>query len=343
LSLLLLLGAIRSARADSEPIRIEYRAAAGCPDAAEFQRQVFERTASARLADDVEPARVFSVELQRRGPRVSGSLTIRERDGVTVARRVAGKDCSEVAMVLALATALAVDPRAELAPDESLDAEDGTGDVEPAPGVEVATGNEPPASPPNPVEVAPARDAPDPDLVPTPSFFSGGEPSWAFSGGARVVTVLGTAGGGSLSFAALDAAQSPFVGLELAALLPADARVDGATARFRLLLARPTFCARALDASAAITLAACLALELGSVSGAGRNLPRALERERLWFAPELLLRLDVAVSSIVFLELDLGAQFPITRYHFVFEEPLTSIHQVPAVAGGAAGRVGVRF
>src|SRR5690606_25481895 len=109
------------ARASTEPIRIEYNAAPGCPNAREFQRKVFERTASARVANTSEPARVFKVVLRRAGKQISGSLVIQEPDGNTVARKLSGDNCAEVALVLALASALAIDPRAELAPREQLE------------------------------------------------------------------------------------------------------------------------------------------------------------------------------------------------------------------------------
>ena len=52
---------------------------------------------------------------------MTGSLVIRETDGATMARRVSGAECADVATVLALATALAIDPRAELAPHQTLE------------------------------------------------------------------------------------------------------------------------------------------------------------------------------------------------------------------------------
>ncbi|MFO7179856.1 MAG: hypothetical protein DIU78_014245, partial [Pseudomonadota bacterium] len=82
--------------------------------------EVFARTTSARLATDDEPARSFLVELRRRGRSITGTLTIRETDGATMARRITGAQCSDVASVLALATALAIDPHAELAPRTEL-------------------------------------------------------------------------------------------------------------------------------------------------------------------------------------------------------------------------------
>src|SRR5688572_14344552 len=70
------------ARDVTEPIRIEYRAPAnaGCPSEAQFSAQVFARTRSARAATAQETARTFSVELQRHGTRVTGSLVIQETD-----------------------------------------------------------------------------------------------------------------------------------------------------------------------------------------------------------------------------------------------------------------------
>jgi hypothetical protein len=74
--------------AETEAIRIEYRAIAGCPSAEEFRAKVFERAKSARLASDADAARTFVVAIERRQDSVSGSLVVREPSGETVAREV---------------------------------------------------------------------------------------------------------------------------------------------------------------------------------------------------------------------------------------------------------------
>ena len=117
---LVLRARVAAAEDATEPIRIEYRAESGCPSADEFNAQVFRRTASARLATGGDTARTFIVRIERRGPSLVGSLVVRQTDGTTESREVAGPECGEVATVLALATALAIDPKASLAPAPEL-------------------------------------------------------------------------------------------------------------------------------------------------------------------------------------------------------------------------------
>src|SRR5690606_38172009 len=88
----------------------------GCPSSTQFERMVFKRTHSARPARSDERARVFTISLRQAGTRVQGSLTVRDGDQSLV-RRVTGNSCKELASVLALATALAIDPLAEISPE----------------------------------------------------------------------------------------------------------------------------------------------------------------------------------------------------------------------------------
>src|SRR5688572_23424682 len=112
---LLCLLATTRVHADQEPILLEYSADVGCPSGSEFERMVFERAHSARPALDKEPARLFTVTIQKTNRGVQGSLTVREA-GVSLVRQVRGKSCRQLASVLALAAALAIDPAADLAP-----------------------------------------------------------------------------------------------------------------------------------------------------------------------------------------------------------------------------------
>lgn len=340
LAALVLSGAVCVGRAAlaagaTEPIRIEYHAEAGCPSADDFNAQVFRRTTSARLAPNGDFARTFVVSIGRRGGALVGSLVVRQADGTTESREVAGPDCSEVATVLALATALAIDPQASLAPAP-----------EPAP-------SEKPPEPPKAPE-------PHPDVPPEPA-----EPTEP--GGverrAPFTAVLGPtleggitpriAYGGSAGFGWRAAhADNPIsaVDVELTVLRSPKHLVGatppatgGGSASFQLVYAAPTLCSVVLAWQDVSGIAPCVGAELGAVTGWGAGLPHSSTRSRAWAAFDLGLRLHQALGSTWFVEGDVSAVLPITRWTYVFREPNTDIFKVPSAAVNGALRLGARL
>jgi len=319
------------ARADTEAIRIEYRASDGCPNADEFNAEVFQRTASARLAADGEDARTFKIVIERSGFGVTGSLVIRETDGATVARKVSGKDCTDVATVLALATALAIDPRAEL-------------------DVAVAPERAPAPEPPKPV-VAPPPTAPvetEPIDYESPSLPQRGPRSWnaAFGPTFAFGVAPRVALGGSLLLEYGDrtrGAPLSSVGVELLYLEASPEDVAGATAAFRYFLARPRACLFALGPPYPLWLTPCAGVDLGAVTGEGEDLPNGSTRSRFWSSLNGLLRFGVALGDAFFLEIEGGVGLPLTRYQYVFRNPDTTVYDVPVVTGLAGARLGVRL
>ncbi len=307
----------------TEPIRIEYRAEAGCPSADEFNGQVFRRTASARLATNAEFARTFVVSIERRGNGLVGSLVVRQADGTTESRQVAGPECGEVAKVLALATALAIDPDASLAPNP-----------EPAPAPP-----EPPKAEPEPAEARPAPSEPNHD----PSANA-----WVVTLGAAIEGAItprpaygGSVGAGWRAPHGLGALSA--AGVDLTYLrAPTDA-VGTAAASFQFLYARPELCAVALKWHLESGVAPCLSAEIGAVTGAGSNITHASTRSRAWATVDPTLALHQALGAGFFVEAALGAVLPITRYQYVFRDPTTHVYTVPGVAVFGAVRFGVRL
>jgi hypothetical protein len=306
----------------TEPIRIEYRApdGAGCPSAREFEAKVFARTASARAATDDEPARSFVIELRRAGSRVAGSLVIQETDGATMARRVTGSECADVATVLALATALAIDPRAELAPHQTLDEE-----------TESESQLEPSSRPPSY----------EPPSVPSGAW----TPRWALGATVAFAVAPRPALGASLLLALERHGVPPFgeFGVELVYRQTGSEAVRDARATFHFYAARPGLCAAGVALGASLLLAPCLLVEVGAISGVGSEIPNSTRTTRFWAAGELQARLELGLGSGGFVTLDGGVQLPLTRYRFVFENPDTQIHDVPVVAAQAGLRVGTSF
>lgn len=324
------------ASADSEPIRIEYRADAGCPTRADFEERVFDRTASARLAADGEAARTFSVDLRRQQRRVTGRLVISEPNGATMTRRVSGSDCGDVATVLALATALAIDPRAELAPHETLEEEG-------APVSPNASGGREPAQRADPT----ADTESEPPAV-APSEFQGLtdslQPYAALGGRTRVFVAPHPAWGVSAAIGAFsghDDATSDFF-LELSYLATPPERVLGATATFRFAVARPGVCPVSARFGA-LRVAPCIAAELGALTARGEDIPIATASTRFFGAAELFVRADLTLSRIFFLSVDAGVNAPFTRYEFLFQDPDTKIHRIPPLTASGGVRIGARL
>ncbi len=368
---LMLLCLASPTKAEVEPIRIEYRADRGCPGEEAFRRQVFLRTGSARLAQASEPARVFQIDLRLVPSGASGSLVIREQDGATVARRVNGKTCKDIATVLALASALAIDPRAELVPKENLafDEEfaegqgaaksDVTGDA-PAAGAGVAnpTGDDDarrgdPAVSSKSTEVTPSIESPGSDRTRTISLYDvpGGDTPLEFrhqfSVGPRAALGISpeAAFGAAVSYAwaTSDARTAAHLGLALTWVEALPTKVSGATADFRYLTVRPMLCPLTLPLSRAVSTSPCVGAELGAVVGSGSSIPVSGTETRLWATGELSLRLDATIDGPWFAGVELGLVFPFSRYRFVFLDPEQSVYPVPAVAGAGGLHIGVRF
>jgi hypothetical protein len=322
-----LLIARRGAAADAtEPIRIEYHAEAGCPSADEFSGQVFRRTASARLATNGELARTFVVDIERRGGALVGSLVVRQADGTTESRQVEGPECVEVAKVLALATALAIDPEASLATNP-----------EPLP---------PKSEPPPPAK---------PEPEPHGSANEPNEPSSNESANAWVLALGGVLEGGVTPRVAYGGsaglgwrapgglgAISAF-GVDLTYLVAPTHPVGTASTSFQFLYARPTLCAIALRWYRDSGIAPCLSGEIGAVTGKGSDIAHASTRSRVWATVDPGVNAHQALGDTWFLEAELGMVLPITRYHYVFRDPTTHIYSVPSVAVVGALRVGARL
>jgi hypothetical protein len=311
-----------SARAETEAIRVEYRGAPGCPGSSEFLRQVFRRTSSARLVPESETARTFVIVIEKTASGLVGSLVIRETNGTTVARKVTGASCGDVAGVLALATALAIDPNAALAPDE---------------------GAEVPSTPPAPAEPSPVL--PPPTLPPRPAE---GAPFWyGVALGPSVVGFVAPRAslGGSLALRAFRVDRGPLssFGLTASFLKALDSRLGAATISHQFLFVRPEACVLALGPLDRVALMPCIGAELGAVTARGENLPLVETSTRFWATVDWILRVRVVPSDAWFVELDGSLLMPITRYSFIVEDPTTRVHAVPALAAAGSALLGLAF
>ena len=99
---------------EGERIRLEYRAAVGCPDQASFEAAARSRKAPLLFVHQGQ-ARTFDVRIEA-GPPFTGRLVLRRGDVVEGTREVHAGSCAEVADALSLMVQLAVDPSALLDP-----------------------------------------------------------------------------------------------------------------------------------------------------------------------------------------------------------------------------------
>ena len=321
---------------DTEPIRIEYTAPGSCPDAGAFRSRVFERTSKARPASDGETARTFVVLIEASGAGTEGSLVVREDGMSTMARRVSGKNCDEVARALALATALAIDPEAALLPAPEPA---GGGDAGSNPdGTAAATTKSPSDTKkarrdePSPAQPSPSSETEHRLAVlvgPGVAFGPAPNPSFGVSAGLEW---------GSPNPGVLPAA----VGLELAYSTSSKLAVAGAKSSFHFAYARPYVCTLGVGVGA-FGVVPCVGGEVGAVFASGSELANPESETRFWAAAELALRFDLALSTEWFADATASAVFPFTRYQFVFETPETSIYDVPSVTAAFGLRVGRRL
>jgi hypothetical protein len=314
---------------DTEPIRIEYHADedARCPSQADFAQQVFARTAAARPASESEPARTFVVDLKRAGTRIAGTLAIEETKGSSKARHVSGSECGHVASVLALAIALAIDPRAELAPSQELEP--------------VRPPAEPPADTPLPKPPRSADSSTRRERTEEVSW----SPRMSLGASAAFGIAPHPSFGPAAGFGLRDerAALLRELGLAFVFRTGASALIRDATADFHFLAARATLCARGIQVAKSLHAGPCFAFEAGAVKASGSDLPVTGSTTRFWAAAEGLIQLEHALPAGFFVTLEAGAALPVTRYRFVFKTPDTRVHDVPLLTAQLGLRLGVGF
>lgn len=337
------LAATRAAHAESPPLRLDYRAHVGCPDAVVLIDEIASRTPRARFATPSESALTVEARITRRGGESRGHLVIgagRDR----VVRDIASASCDEIVSAFALITALAIDPNASTTP------------LAPAPPA-------PPTPPPPPAPVPPLRPPRAGPTLPTADVFALPLPVWPAPLPERAVPppgfwILGARGG-----AALAVAPRPLVGgglfverafdaearasLTLAAELAAtgDFTVGPAGAAFWQAALRVDGCAFGRRFLARFGLVPCARAEGGAVGGAGipgGALTQVQKAVVPWFGIGFAPRISVDLARVI-VELQGGPTFPLVRRSFRFDSPDYVIHDVPPVVWSVGLGAGVRF
>lgn len=335
------------AQAGQEPIRIGYRAPAGCVDAGVFADQVRARTARARLAGPGEKARTFTVVVTQDRGISRGQLTIDDGEGPLAVREVSGQTCGEVVVALALISALAIDPNASTAPQplpppRAVQAPEPEPPRQPEPG----PGPGPPAPRPHPAPVIPA---PEPTAPPRPAV----EPTrWRLAGGAHAAAQGGIAPDLLPALHVfLDASLTGDAGVlapafRVGALTGTSGRITSevGTAAFRWTTGRAEACPLRLQLDTHVTAHPCAFLTLGSLRAMSWTSTRTSKKGRMWADVGALVRLQWVALGFLLLEGEAGLTAPITRYHVDFQGPEdTTVQSTPSVAGVLGIGAGLRF
>jgi hypothetical protein len=307
-----------SSRAESaeQPLRIQYDAHEGCPDALSFFWHVRARTQRVRLAEPGELAVLASVSIARNEAGQSvGTLALPDVQGQPFTRRVEAVSCGEVVLALSLVLALAYDPDA------------------------IATFDVPAAAPPEPAPPPPPPTtpvAPPPPRVEVPA-----EPTVRAAVGVEALLMTSIAPGLRPVFgpfievgAAGDSSwwRPRVVATMLVEAPEADVSVTVpgtqvvATATLSFFGGRLAGCPGAYALTKGLEVAPCLGVALGRIAGAGgTGLSPSTNRSDWWAATDVLATLRFDVGGPLFLQALGGVGFTLYR-------PTFTLH----TGGGAA-------
>lgn len=294
------------ARADSagpeeQPLRIQYAAHEGCPDALGFFWHVRARTRRVRLAEEGELAIVTSVRIDRDAGESVGTLEIPGPgpESQPFVRRVRAQSCEEVVLALSLVLALAYDPDAVLV-------------FPPVP-------QAPPPSKPPPVRPilasVPSPPSPAPERHPWRAAFA---LDGLFMNGV-VTNALSPGFGAVLEFGRSGGPLAPTLGASFVFLPKRTIGADtGPSATFGYAGARISLCPLGFDVSERLTVAPCLGADIGGLSASSRY-PTPLDADPppvLWGQASLFARLRWNFFDRFFGETTAGAGVSFYRAPF---------------------------
>jgi hypothetical protein len=330
--LLALLAPARASRAQSRSAHdLEYLADLGCPD-----RGVFEAWVDAELHEARETtagARARAAVRLLQGPDgATARLELTREDGSRYARELGGESCEAAAQGLAFVLAYAL----------------GGGDPLDAPVPEIQPKPVEPVAPPPPLPLSPAAAVAPPRAAPAPAPVASSA-RWHFGLGAQ----LGARTGlgpiwtpvevGLLDVRRRKTGFAPVLRLAVLRAEPIQ-RVDAfGTTEFSWLAARIEGCPLQLPLIEPLRVAPCVGAHLGRIRAEGRPARTAggsgQVADEIWADAVVALRLELTLAGVLQLEAQGDVVVPFTPYLFAFDNPDTSVYQVPGVA--AAGYVGL--
>jgi hypothetical protein len=314
---------------------LDYVADAGCPERATFTALV-----QAQLDEAHEPrplARAHaSVSLRRHASGATARFELLRDDGTHYWRELAGESCDEAAQGLAFVLAYAL----------------GGGDPENSPSPEIAPKNAAPEPAPEARKEAPAPVTATPEPAPpAPASVSNARRSrWRFGFGVQLGARTGlgpiwTPVESGLVEARLsgDSVVAPAL---RAAVVHAEpiTRIDRfGSSEFSWLAARLEACPLQLVVVAQLRLLPCVGTHLGQITAAGQPNSEAnasgRRADQLWVDALGAVRLELSLLRVLLVEAQGDLLVPLTPYRFAFDNPDTSVYQVPSLA--LAGFVGL--
>jgi hypothetical protein len=348
------------ARTAGIPVRIDYRAPAGCGQESSFLERLIARSAHVRQASPGEPSAVLTVvvvvRVTRQGRVVHGHLVIQDVDGSPSSRDVDGDTCESVESALVLVSALAIDPTATGATQTGQPVATGTtgttvgNDGGSAPGQETATPEKASKAVPAPDAAPPAPSASSETSVPSvprgPALDT--KQGWHLAVGAGVQAAWGTAPdvvAGVPAFVDLgrtgSSPASPWSPSLRAGFLYAnsgDQTVTGGEVRLVQTLGMLDLCPVRLSVWN-LRMIPCAHGEGGGVGASGQGITPARSQTRPWLAVGALGRVRYVAISPFFIELYGGLDVQLQRDRFFFE-PDNTVFRVPVVSGFATAAVG---
>jgi hypothetical protein len=321
----IIFGAPAAAQDEPETTSLQYSAPAQCPQEAPFVRRVNDKTPLFRVVPSGQARRRFRVSVEGVAPS-TGRLTIAGGGDPLAERVMQGESCQEVVEALALAVALAVDPKAA-DPRPEPTAESNAAPVASAPVAAVPR----PAPPPVPTE---------PRRLERPTQQTAHAAPMGYGLGASVV-------------GAAWATPNPLVGPAVTAeLLNAPAGVlaalrlgveqgwsktmqaNGWPVGFERTLARVEACPVAWTAGG-IQVMPCGQASGGIVQATSEQIPRATHVVRPWISVGADALVRVGLGGHVSADMRVGVDFALARDRFIFQ-PDVLIYQAPWASGFAA-------
>lgn len=324
------LTSVASAQLAAEPVRFDYNAPPGCPDAESFRNRVSARTERARVAVPGELARTFAIEVRTDGAGATARLSFTDSRGAPVVRAVRGETCDEVVSAIALVTALAIEAGTT---EESS--------TPPAAPVAPSTAAPKPADPRAEMGGRRALRAPEPDVLAWLVGVETGVTTWLGPSPS-----LGIGAFGELGKYAGATGRLTLLGATSHALVPhPDDPSVSRRADFTALVARVEGCPLTAALGSGFRALPCLALGLGALEGAGD--PDTLdhpESEWIFWAdlvPALRLDWTLADSLVFVLKGELG--IPLRRRQFKLYDPEQTAYSVPELGAGVSFGMAWRF
>jgi len=307
-------------RAADSPLQLDYAADSTCPDRSAFAELVEQRVQAAGVEAAFATAEPVKVSLVADSSEFVGQLEIVRRDGSRYQRGVRGASCDEVAHALAFVLALTL-TATELPPS-------------PAP--------KPPQAV-EPTQRVPTR-APEPPVEKRRS-------PWGYGVGVQLGARAGIAPDWALvqgAFLEVRRTTAEPLAFSLRAAFLRAPTVNysdsNGTTDFSWWAVRLEGCPLRLHWRNWLEMLPCAGTHLGRIQATGQPwFGSSVSQSRTWVDAFAAARLELAVARWLSIQAPAELLVPLTRSQFAFDNPDTSVYQVPALGGAAFGGIEVRF